>query len=97
MITQKLSIAIIFCCVAALAFINSWSDQGNMSADIITASGTGIENDPVYMTGCQTHPRPIPPDIVYDPVVKNFVTLPCALEVPPPDAAIEREKRLPLK
>jgi hypothetical protein len=49
-------------------------------------------NNSVYLAGCKSFHGSEPPAIVYKTVRKNFVTWPCALEVPPPDGAIKWER-----
>ncbi len=44
------------------------------------------------MAGCKTFHFPQPPLVVYKTVSRNFMTLPCALEVPPPFNSVEVQK-----
>ena len=62
------------------------------SGDYRPLPETYVNNNSVYLAGCKTYQRSEPPAIVYKTVRRNFVTWPCALEVPPPDGAIEWER-----
>jgi hypothetical protein len=91
---NKIIFAIIICGTIGFIFFLQPPDYTVAGHDVETEIRFGANNDPVYLGGCQTHHPPIPPKVIYKTVKKNFVTLPCALEVLPPYGAIEFQKRL---
>ena len=93
MISRKIiGITIVASAAIFLAF-SSWSDSSGLTSDIVSESKYAMENEAVHMVGCKAMPEEVAPKVIFPPVVKTFVSLPCATEVPPPGEAIEHKKR----
>jgi hypothetical protein len=71
--------------------------EADLTSEIVKDSKYAIDNKAVHMVGCRALPETDVPRIILPPVVKTFVSLPCATEVPPPVEAIEYRKREGLK
>jgi hypothetical protein len=67
--------------------------ESDLTSDIVKDSKYAMGNEAIHMVGCQALPESETPRIILPPVVKTFVSLPCATEVPPPTEAIEYLKR----
>ena len=79
-------------CVTLLFALVSWDGSPGLTPEIIKDSKHGLNNGAVHMVGCRVLPEAVAPKVILPPVVKTYVSLPCATEVPPPLAAIEHEK-----
>src|SRR5688572_25916440 len=92
MTPTKLKIGILV--VASLAFSTYYfSDEGVVdNQDLIATTNSLNDNDPAYMSGCQTHHGPVAPKVIYPTVNKNYVTRLCALEVPPSNVVIAKQR-----
>jgi hypothetical protein len=81
---------------AAVVFfvLASWTDTSGLTPTVVKESKYAIGNEAVHMVGCLAMPEPVKPKVIFPPVVRTFVSLPCATEVPPPADAIEHRKRI---
>ena len=75
------------------AFIFLRDPHTVLTQELICESKYGISNEAAYMKGCKAFRMPETPAVFHEPVAQRFVNLPCALEVPPPFAALEFRKR----
>ena len=79
-------------CISSLFFCYSCTEPATAGYRAIAGSTLGTNNNSVHMAGCKTFHFPQPPLVVYKTVSRNFMTLPCALEVPPPFNSVEVQK-----
>ncbi len=88
MTINKTTIALI--AAGSFLFFELYLKEDAVAADQdpITEKPFLSENSAVFMSGCQTYPRPVKPKVIYPTVRKNFVTRLCALEVFPSNEAI---------
>lgn len=75
---------------ASFLFFELYVKEDKLSTDEVPMTEKPFlnENSAVFMSGCQTYPRPVKPKVIYPTVRTNFVTRLCALEVFPSNKAI---------
>ncbi|MBL7900673.1 MAG: hypothetical protein JNK73_01650 [Bacteroidia bacterium] len=76
--------------LASFLFFELYLKEDKLSVDQVPVTEKPFlsENSAVFMSGCQTYPRPVKPKVIYPTVRTNFVTRLCALEVFPSNKAI---------
>lgn len=89
----RVLLPLILVCLMGLFYLFPWKVSGKLTPELTRESAYAIGNNATLLTGCKVLARSAPRKIIYEPVVKRFINLPCALEVPPPFSAIEFKKR----